>query len=109
MAIAGGVNIISGVHNYLNLGKAGFLSPTGQCKPFDQSADGYCRGDGAGMIVLKPLRKALAEGDQLLGVIPGSSANQGGLSTSLTVTQPSAQVDLYQSILKRAGMNPHRV
>ncbi|KAG9187871.1 hypothetical protein G6011_05742 [Alternaria panax] len=109
MAVAGGVNIISGVHNYLNLGKAGFLSPTGQCKPFDQSADGYCRGDGAGMIVLKPLRQALADGDQVLGVIPGSSTNQGGLSASLTVTQPSAQISLYQSILKRAGMSPNHV
>jgi acyl transferase domain-containing protein len=109
MAVAGGVNIISGVHNYLNLGKAGFLSPTGQCKPFDQSADGYCRGDGAGMIVLKPLRQALADGDQVLGVIPGSSTNQGGLSASLTVTQPSAQVNLYQSVLKRAGMSPNHV
>nr|AOO87096.1 polyketide synthase [Alternaria alternantherae] len=109
MAVAGGVNIISGVHNYLNLGKAGFLSPTGQCKPFDQSADGYCRADGAGMIVLKPLRQALADGDQVLGVIPASSTNQGGLSASLTVTQPSAQVSLYQSILKRAGMSPNHV
>ncbi|KAI4956605.1 Type I Iterative PKS [Alternaria rosae] len=109
MAVAGGVNIISGVHNYLGLGKAGFLSPTGQCKPFDQAADGYCRGDGAGMIVLKPLKQAIADGDPVLGVIPGSSTNQGGLSASLTVTQPSAQVELYQSILKRAGMSPNHV
>ncbi|KAH5404703.1 hypothetical protein HBI32_163190 [Parastagonospora nodorum] len=109
MAVAGGINIISGIHNYLNLGKAGFLSPTGQCKPFDQSADGYCRGDGAGMVVLKPLRQALADGDQVLGVIPGSSTNQGGLSSTITVTHPPAQVDLYQSILKRAGMSPNHV
>ncbi|KAI4669819.1 Type I Iterative PKS [Alternaria viburni] len=109
MAVAGGVNIISGVHNYLGLGKAGFLSPTGQCKPFDQAADGYCRGDGAGMIVLKPLKQAMADGDPVLGVIPGSSTNQGGLSASLTVTQPSAQVELYQSILERAGMSPNHV
>ena len=61
------------------------------------------------MIVLKPLKQALADGDQVFGVIPGSSTNQGGLSASLTVTQPSAQVSLYQSILKRAGMSPNHV
>ncbi|KAF9694109.1 hypothetical protein EKO04_007757 [Ascochyta lentis] len=109
MAVAGGVNIISGVHNYLNLGKAGFLSPTGQCKPFDQSADGYCRADGAGVVVLKLLKQALADGDHILGVIPGASTNQGGLSATLTVTHPPAQVDLYKSILKNAGMSPDHV
>ena len=109
MAVAGGVNIISGVHNYLNLGKAGFLSPTGQCKPFDQSADGYCRADGAGVVVLKPLKQALADGDHVLGVIPGSSTNQGGLSATLTVTHPPAQADLYRSILKTARMSPNHV
>jgi len=109
MAVAGGINIISGVHNYLNLGKAGFLSPTGQCKPFDESADGYCRADGAGVIVLKPLKQALADGDQVLGVIPGASTNQGGMSATLTVTHPTAQADLYRSILKSAGMSPGHV
>ncbi|KAE8849469.1 hypothetical protein HRS9122_03485 [Pyrenophora teres f. teres] len=109
MAVAGGINIISGVHNYLNLGKAGFLSPTGQCKPFDESADGYCRADGAGMIVLKPLKQALADDDQILGVIPGASTNQGGMSSTLTVTHPPAQADLYKSILQSAGMSPNHV
>ncbi|KAJ6278464.1 hypothetical protein J3E71DRAFT_183061 [Bipolaris maydis] len=109
MAIAGGVNIISSVHNYLNLGKAGFLSPTGQCKPFDESADGYCRGEGAGLVVLKPLKQALADGDQVLAVISGSSTNQGGLSENLTLTHPPAQVDLYKSVLKGAKMSPRHV
>ncbi|KAL6155028.1 Type I Iterative PKS [Exserohilum turcicum] len=109
MAVAGGVNIISSVHNYLALGKAGFLSPTGQCKPFDQSADGYCRGEGAGIIVLKPLKQALADGDQIFGVIAGSSTNQGGLSANVTVTHPPAQVELYKSVLKSAGMSPNHV
>ena len=49
MALAGGVNIMTGINNYLDLSKAGFLNHTGQCKPFDQSADGYCRSDGAGL------------------------------------------------------------
>ncbi|EUC36127.1 hypothetical protein COCCADRAFT_34414 [Bipolaris zeicola 26-R-13] len=109
MAIAGGVNIISSVHNYLNLGKAGFLSPTGQCKPFDESADGYCRGEGAGLVVLKPLKQALADGDQVLAAISGSSTNQGGLSENLTLTHPPTQVDLYKSVLKGAKMSPRHV
>ncbi|KAL1635043.1 Type I Iterative PKS [Diplodia intermedia] len=109
MALAGGVNIMSGVHNFLDLGKAGFLSPTGQCKPFDTNADGYCRADGAGLVVLKSLRHALADGDDVLGVIPGVATNQGGLSPSITVPHSAAQVALYRRILKQAGMKAEHV
>ncbi|KAK0647379.1 Methylphloroacetophenone synthase [Lasiodiplodia hormozganensis] len=109
MALAGGVNIMSGVNNYMDLGKAGFLSPTGQCKPFDKDADGYCRSDGAGLVVLRPLRHALADGDDILGVIPGVGTNQGGLSPSITVPHSAAQMTLYRKILKQAGMSPEHV
>lgn len=78
MALAGGVNIMTSINNYIDLGKAGFLSPIGQCKPFDESADGYCRSDGAGLVVLKLLSQAVADKDLILGVIPGVATNQGG-------------------------------
>lgn len=109
MALAGGVNIMSGINNYMDLGKAGFLSPTGQCKPFDQKADGYCRADGAGLVVLKSLRHARADGDHILGVIPAVATNQGGLSASITVPHSPAQMALYRRILKQAGMKAEHV
>lgn len=109
MALTGGVNLITGIHNYLDLAKAGFLSPSGQCKPFDASADGYCRSEGAGLVVLKRLSDALTDGDQIFGVITGASTNQGGLSPALTVPHSAAQVQLYQDILHQAGMKPEQV
>lgn len=109
MALAGGVNIMTGINNFLDLAKAGFLSPTGQCKPFDQAADGYCRSEGGGLVVLKLLDQALAEGDQILGVISGIATNQGGLSSSITVPHSPAQKKLYQTVLRQAGMNSDQV
>ena len=78
--------------NFLGPGKAGFLSPSGQCKPFASSADGYCRGEGAGLIVLKRLSQAKMDRDRIFGVIPGAETNQGGLSSSITVP-PSSVTD----------------
>lgn len=109
MALTGGVNIITGINNFLDLAKAGFLSPTGQCKPFDQGADGYCRSEGAGLVVLKLLSQAMADNDQILGVIPGISTNQGGLSASLTIPHSPAQMRLYQTVLRQAGMDSDQV
>ena len=108
-ALAGGVNIITGMNNFLDLSKAGFLSPTGQCKPFDQSADGYCRSEGGGLVVLKLLKQALVDNDQILGVIPGVATNQGGLSSSITIPHSPAQRKLYQTVLHQAGMQPGQV
>jgi acyl transferase domain-containing protein len=109
LALAGGVNIITGMHNYFDLAKAGFLSPTGQCKPFDAGADGYCRADGAGLVVLKRLSEALANGEQVLGVITGVATNQGGLSSSITVPHSPSQIDLYQQVVNQSGLSPSDV
>jgi acyl transferase domain-containing protein/SAM-dependent methyltransferase/acyl carrier protein len=109
MALAGGVNVISGINNFLDLGKAGFLSPTGQCKAFDVSADGYCRSDGAGLVVLKTLEQAMSDGDDVLGVIPGIATNQGGLSTTITVPSSQALQSLYHKLLAKTGFLPSQV
>ena len=109
MALVGGVNVITGVHNFLDLAKAGFLSPTGQCKPFDSAADGYCRGEGVGLVVLKPLSQAVVDEDQVWGVIPGTATTQGGLSARITVPSSSAQASLYQKALHVAGMEPSQI
>ncbi|RYP89869.1 hypothetical protein DL770_004021 [Monosporascus sp. CRB-9-2] len=109
MATAGGVNVITGVNTYLDLAKAGFLSPTGQCKSFDASADGYCRADGAGLVVLKKLKQAMVDGDAIWGVIPGVATNQGGLSASLISPDTNAQQALYRTVLKQAGLQGDQV
>ncbi|MCJ1436576.1 hypothetical protein MMC27_005956 [Xylographa pallens] len=109
MALTGGVNIMTGINNFLDLAKAGFLSPTGQCKPFDQAADGYCRSEGGALVVLKLLSQAVTDGDQILGVIPGIATNQGGLSSSITIPHSPAQKKLYQTVLRQAGMKPDQV
>ncbi|KAL7916732.1 putative polyketide synthase [Trichoderma velutinum] len=109
MALAGGVNVITGVHNYIDLGRAGFLSKSGQCKPFDETADGYCRADGVGLVVLKPLEQAVADGNNILGVIPATATNQGGLSNGITVPHGEAQMALYRRIVKAAGIEPEQV
>jgi acyl transferase domain-containing protein/SAM-dependent methyltransferase len=109
MALAGGVNVISGINNFLDLGKASFLSPTGQCKAFDVSADGYCRSDGAGLVVLKSLKQAMIDGDDVLGVIPGIATNQGGLSTTITVPSSQALQSLYHKLLAKTGFLPSQV
>ncbi|KAL8957617.1 MAG: hypothetical protein Q9193_005156, partial [Seirophora villosa] len=109
MALAGGVNVISSLENYLDLRKAGFLSLTGQCKPFDKNADGYCRSEGVGLLFLKPFSQALQDDDHILGVICGSATNQGGLSPSITVPHSPSQITLYRKILDQAGMPPSSV
>ena len=105
-ALAGGVNVISRIDNYLDLGKAGFLSMTGQCKPFSDDADGYCRAEGVGLVFLKPLDQALRENDRILGVVCGSASNQGGLSSSITIPHSPTQIALYRRLLDQAKMKP---
>jgi acyl transferase domain-containing protein/acyl carrier protein len=108
-AIAGGVNIMTTATNFMDLGKAGFLSPTGQCKPFDAAADGYCRSEGVGLIVLKRLSQAMADGDNILAVVPGIATNQGGLSPALTIPSSPLQITLYKTILNQAGIDSAQV
>jgi acyl transferase domain-containing protein/acyl carrier protein len=109
VALAGGINIITGVHNYMDLARAGFLSPTGQCKPWDKDADGYCRSDGAGLVVLKSLKQALADGDRIMAVIAGAATNQGGLSSTITNPDPVQQARLYREVLRQGEIAPEQV
>ncbi|KAL4909262.1 hypothetical protein BDW74DRAFT_187501 [Aspergillus multicolor] len=109
MALAGGANIITGIHNFIHLGKAGFLSPSGQCKPFDATAEGYCRADGLGLMVLKSLRQAINDGDHVLGVISAVATNHGGLSRSITVPYSRAQTSLFRRVLDQSQLSASEV
>ncbi|PIA92961.1 Conidial yellow pigment biosynthesis polyketide synthase [Cercospora beticola] len=108
-AIAGGVNIITSPDMYLGLDKAHFLSPTGQCKAFDESADGYCRSEGCASFVLKRLSDAVAENDRIFGVIKGIAMNQSGLTSSITHPHAPTQERLFESLLRTTNINPHDV
>lgn len=108
-AVAGGTNVISSPFDYQNLAAAGFLSPSGQCKPFDAAADGYCRGEAVAVVVLKRLSDALRDGDTVHGVVVGSAANQNHNSSHITVPQPESQVALYQDVMRQGGVEPEQV
>src|SRR5262249_55429986 len=94
IAIAGGVNLLLSATNYLSANLAGMLSIDGRCKTFDKKANGYVRGEGAGAILLKPLKIALGDGDHIYGVIKGSAVNHGGHVSGLTVPNPDAQAEV---------------
>ena len=109
MALAGGVNLMTTPTNFMDLARAGFLSPTGQCKPFDSAADGYCRAEGVGLLFLKGLTKAEEDGDLVLGVIPGIASNQGSQPSAITIPYSPAQIALNQQILSQAAIRPEEV
>ncbi|ONI89358.1 hypothetical protein ALI144C_05300 [Actinosynnema sp. ALI-1.44] len=106
MAIAGGVNLLLDPTTSVGLTRFGGLSPDGRCKSFDAAADGYGRGEGCGVVVLKRLSRALADGDDVWCVIAGSAANNDGLSNGLTAPNPVAQEEVLRDAYARAGVLP---
>ena len=109
MAVAGGVNVMTSPKLFQNLAAGGFLSSSGASKAFDAHADGYCRGEGAGIVVLKPLAQATADGDFILSVIAGSAVNQGLNCTPITAPVSESQSSLYRHALAIAGIEPSEV
>ncbi|MFI6338847.1 type I polyketide synthase [Streptomyces sp. NPDC050535] len=109
VAVAGGVNVIlrSTIHRASQA--AGALAGDGRCKTFAATADGYNRGEGCGVVVLKPLAKALADGDRVLATILGSSVNQDGPSSGLTVPNGPAQEALVRDALVDARVSPAEI
>ncbi|GEM_PF-2228885 len=106
LAIAGGVSAVLSPLAFVAFSKAGMLSPEGRCKAFDSRADGYVRGEGVGAIFLKPLERAIADGDQIYGVIRGSAINHCGDSGSLTSPRAGAQAECIATAHERAGLDP---
>ena len=106
LALAGGVNLILSPAITINFTKAGAMAPDGRCKAFDARANGYVRSEGAGVVVLKPLSKALADGDPIYAVIRGSAVNQDGRSNGLMAPNPLAQEAVLREAYRRAGVSP---
>ncbi|MFO0946586.1 MAG: SDR family oxidoreductase [Planctomycetota bacterium] len=106
-AIAGGVNLLLTSSHARSLRAAGMLSPDGHCHVFDDSANGYVRGEGAGALLLKPLANALQDGDIIWGVLKGTAVNHDGRAKAgFTAPSPSAQLELLQTASRNAGVEP---
>ncbi|KIL51085.1 type I polyketide synthase [Jeotgalibacillus campisalis] len=104
MAIAGGVNVMIKPEYFIAESKAGMLSPTGRSKTYDNSANGYVRGEGAGAIVLKPLSQAIADNDYIHSVIRATGCNQDGHTSSITIPNGKAQEQLMNTIYKKVDI-----
>ena len=109
LALAGGVQLILSPQVTTALSKLKALSPDGKCKTFDAAADGYGRGEGCGIVVLKRLSDAVKDGDNIRAVIRGSAVNHDGPSSALTVPNKLAQEKLIQQALKSAKVEPAQV
>lgn len=109
VALAGGVNALLLPTPFINFSTANMLSPDGRCKAFDASANGYVRAEGAGVVVLKPLSAALADGDPVYAVIRGTAANQDGRNQGMTIPNIASQAELVREACKQAGVEPRRI
>src|SRR2546423_2462768 len=106
LAIAGGVNAILSPAFGINLTKAGVIAADGRCKTFDASADGYVRGEGAGVVVLKTLDRALADNDTIRAVIRGGAVRQDGRTNGLMAPNGRSQEDLLRAAHRHSGVAP---
>ena len=109
MALAGGVFIQCTPNFYVIANKAGMLSPTGRCHTFDQRADGFVPGEGAGVVVLKRLSEAIADGDHIYGVIKGSGINQDGTTNGITAPSANSQERLERCVYDTFNINPEHI
>lgn len=104
MAIAGGVNVILSSKVHIAYSRTGMLSPDGRCRTFDQSANGYGRGEGCGILILKPLHKALEEGDYIHALLLGAAVNHTGHVNTLTTPNPNAQAQVITEAIEEANV-----
>ncbi|HEX8967755.1 MAG TPA: beta-ketoacyl synthase N-terminal-like domain-containing protein, partial [Chloroflexota bacterium] len=109
LAIVGGVNLLLNPAITVNFSRAGFMARDGRCKAFDARGDGYVRSEGAGVVVLKPLEQAVADGDRIYAVVRGSAVNQDGRTNGLTAPSRQAQEAVLRAAYAAAGVSPAEV
>jgi acyl transferase domain-containing protein/NAD(P)-dependent dehydrogenase (short-subunit alcohol dehydrogenase family)/SAM-dependent methyltransferase/acyl carrier protein len=109
LALGSGVNLMLSPEVSIAYSQAGMLSPDGRCKAFDASANGYVRGEGAGVVVLKRLKDALRDNHTIYGIIKASAINQDGASNGLTAPNGLAQVSLIRDALARGNLSPEEI
>jgi acyl transferase domain-containing protein len=108
-AVAGGVEVLLDERDYIDLSAAGALSSSGRCAAFDESADGFVPGEGCGLVILKPLEAALADGDRIRAVIDAVAVNNDGRTMGVTTPSGDAQQRVVQRALAAAGRAPCEV
>ncbi|KAJ5609421.1 hypothetical protein N7528_009988 [Penicillium herquei] len=108
-AVAGGVNVLTNPDNHAGLDRGHFLSRTGNCNTFDDGADGYCRADGIGSVILKRLEDAQADNDPIYGIINGAYTNHSAEAVSITRPLAGAQSFIFDKLLNEADVNPKDV
>src|SRR4051794_39743451 len=109
LALVGGVNAMFTPEMFIGMCKGKFLAEDGHCKTFDAAADGYARGEGAGVIVLKPLGDANRDHDRIYAVIRATGVNQDGRTPGITVPNPEAQADLIRRVTAESGLRPEQI
>ncbi|MGH7063772.1 MAG: type I polyketide synthase, partial [Stellaceae bacterium] len=108
-AVVGGVNLLLAPYPFVGFCRASMLSPRGRCFAFDERADGYVRGEGGGVVLLKPLAAALADGDPVRGVILGTGVNSDGRTIGVSLPSEAAQMGLLRSVYAQAGIAADRL
>ena len=106
MALVGGVSLLLAPHSFVGFSAASMLSPRGRCHAFDARADGYVRSEGGAMIMLRPLRDALAAGDAIRAVVRGTGVNSDGRTTGFSLPNKAAQADLLRAVYGRFEIDP---
>lgn len=109
LALAGGSNVMIAPTMTIAESKGGFLSPDGRCKTFDAAANGYARGEGAGIVLIKPLSRAQADGDQIYALIRGTAVTQDGHTNGITVPNQMAQEAVMRAAYRKAGILPQQI
>ncbi|OEV10278.1 peptide synthetase, partial [Streptomyces nanshensis] len=108
-ALAGGVNLHSHPNKFVMLSRRRFLSSDGRCRSFGEGGDGYVPGEGVGAVVLKPLERAVADGDHIHAVVKGTALNHGGRTSGYSVPSPAAQGEVVADAFAAAGVDPATV
>ena len=108
-AIVGGVNLLLSPDGYISFSKSGMLCDDGKCKTFSDKANGYVRGEGIGMVMLKPLKAAIEDGNMIYALIKGTAENHGGRTNSLTAPNPKSQAAAVRKAISDADMDFSRI
>lgn len=108
-ALVGGISYLFSHTYFVAFSQAGMLSPTGYCQSFDSKADGYVRGEGAGMVLIKPLEQAIKDNDQIYGVVDSVALNHGGSVSTVTSPSPFAQANVIKTALQKAEVSANSV
>ncbi len=109
MALVGGINLILDADQIVTTSKMQMLSPHGRCRPFDHRADGIALSEGVAVVILKPLVKAIQDGDYIRGIVKGSGINQDGKTNGITAPSAVSQTELEKEVYRRAGVNPEEI